>query len=37
MHENTPLSSLEVIDAHGHCLHMTNPATIAEKIESFVP
>jgi len=37
MHENTPHSSLEVIEAHGHCLHMTDPISVATKIEPFLP
>ncbi|MBQ2260510.1 MAG: alpha/beta hydrolase [Loktanella sp.] len=36
VHDNLPCSRLEVIDADGHCLHMTHPAEVAQSIRNFV-
>jgi len=31
-----PNSQLEVVDAHGHCLHMTNPSIVFSYLREFV-
>ncbi|MGB3726062.1 MAG: alpha/beta hydrolase [Glaciecola sp.] len=36
MHEKISDSSLEIVEAHGHCLHMTQPSTISELIDDFI-
>lgn len=36
MHKAIPNSTLDVIDAFGHCLHMTEPGVVCEKIEQFL-
>ncbi|NVK26253.1 MAG: alpha/beta hydrolase [Gammaproteobacteria bacterium] len=36
MHEHIKTSKLEIVDAHGHCLHMTNPQQIADIIKKFL-
>lgn len=36
VHDALPCSQLEVIDADGHCLHMTHPAEVARSIRIFV-
>ena len=36
MHEKMPNSTLEVIDSHGHCLHMTDPETVFHLINTFL-
>jgi sigma-B regulation protein RsbQ len=36
MYKHIPTSKLEVIDAHGHCLHMTKPNVVANLIDRFV-
>lgn len=35
IHANTPHSQLAVIDAIGHCLHMTHPEQVADEIRRF--
>jgi len=35
VHDSLPQSRLEVIDADGHCLHMSHPASVAHLIRSF--
>ncbi|ETI59066.1 alpha/beta fold hydrolase [Marinomonas profundimaris] len=36
VHQHLPHSSLEVIHATGHCLHMTHPETVSVYIERFI-
>jgi sigma-B regulation protein RsbQ len=36
MHKEIPNSVIEVIDSHGHCLHMTDPDTVLKIIEKFL-
>ena len=36
MHNNIPHSKISIIEAEGHCLHMTNPIDVAENIEEFL-
>lgn len=36
MSRHMPQSELRVIDAHGHCLHMTHPEVVAAEIFRFV-
>lgn len=36
MHEHIKNSKLEIIHAHGHCLHMTNPKKVAGSLINFV-
>lgn len=36
MHQHVPNSELEIIQAEGHCLHMTDPAVTASSIANFV-
>ncbi|ADZ93035.1 alpha/beta fold hydrolase [Marinomonas mediterranea] len=36
MHKKIANSTLEVIDAFGHCLHMTEPQAVYQKIEKFI-
>ncbi|WP_404343748.1 alpha/beta fold hydrolase [Pseudoalteromonas mariniglutinosa] len=37
MHNHTPNSSLKVIAAQGHCLHMSHPEKVANAIKAFLP
>ena len=36
MNEIIPNAQLEIVDAHGHCLHMTNPLTVSSIVQEFV-
>ncbi|MFT4937711.1 MAG: sigma-B regulation protein RsbQ [Paraglaciecola sp.] len=36
MHKNIPRSKISIIEAEGHCLHMTHPLHVANKIEEFL-
>lgn len=36
MHKNLPNSTLNIIEAHGHCLHMTDPKCVVNALEDFV-
>jgi sigma-B regulation protein RsbQ len=36
VHANMPASQLHLVEAEGHCLHMTHPATVAALIRSFL-
>ncbi|MDP2636416.1 MAG: alpha/beta fold hydrolase [Pseudoalteromonas sp.] len=36
MHEKITDSTLEIINAHGHCLHMTDPETVFSLINQFL-
>lgn len=36
MYKNTPKSELQVIEAKGHCLHMTHPQDVAVQIKRFL-
>lgn len=36
MQTHTPQSELQVIEAKGHCLHMTHPQQVAEHIHAFL-
>lgn len=36
VHQNLPNSELALIDANGHCLHMTHPMEVAENIFEFL-
>ena len=36
MQREIPNSTLHIINAHGHCLHMTNPKYIDDEIKNFV-
>lgn len=36
MHSVMPLSELRIIDAKGHCLHMTHPEEVSKEIDSFL-
>ncbi|RVT46030.1 alpha/beta hydrolase [Rheinheimera sediminis] len=36
MHKHTPKSILQVVEAKGHCLHMTHPKQVAEHIQQFM-
>tara|TARA_R110002126_G_scaffold172463_5_gene321217 strand:+ start:15134 stop:15967 length:834 start_codon:yes stop_codon:yes gene_type:complete len=36
MKTHTPNSSLHVIQAKGHCLHMTHPHEVAKRIQTFI-
>jgi sigma-B regulation protein RsbQ len=36
MHSELPNSTMEVIDAEGHCLHMTHPKNIVNSLMSFI-
>lgn len=36
MHKKIANSSLDVVEAHGHCLHMTQPNTISGLVDDFI-
>jgi sigma-B regulation protein RsbQ len=36
MNQIIPNAQLEIVDAHGHCLHMTNPLTVSSIVQEFV-
>lgn len=36
MNQIIPNSQLKIVDAHGHCLHMTNPAIVSSIVREFV-
>jgi sigma-B regulation protein RsbQ len=36
VHRNLPQSTIEVVQAEGHCLHMTHPAIVANLIRNFL-
>lgn len=36
IHENTPNNALSVLEAHGHCLHMSHPSETAYYINAFL-
>ena len=36
MHKHIPDAQLEILEAHGHCLHMTNPTDVANAILNFI-
>lgn len=36
IHEHTPNNTLKVIEAHGHCPHMSHPAETIEAIKNFL-
>ncbi|MDF3124878.1 alpha/beta hydrolase [Rheinheimera sp. 1928-s] len=36
MHKHTPKSDLQVVQAKGHCLHMTHPQQVAGHIQHFM-
>ena len=36
MHKNIPHSTISIIEAEGHCLHMTHPQQVADKVEAFL-
>lgn len=36
MHQQTPMSELRVIEAKGHCLHMTHPTEVAAELLAFL-
>ena len=37
IHAHMPASQLSVVEATGHCLHMTHPAEVARLIRAFAP
>ncbi len=36
MNQMVPNAQLEIVDAHGHCLHMTNPLIVSSIVQEFV-
>ena len=36
MHNTLPNSELNIIEAHGHCLHMTQPEAVMECLKQFI-
>ena len=36
VHQNIANSKLVLVDANGHCLHMTHPAQVAQEISDFL-